>query len=124
MATTVMVPSQIAPLAFWEQFQQELEVQVLECNTVAGECLWAIVRTCEPVPRIMVTSRCREGHYIECAFDPDRSVLKCTPGPALDADVLHFEWTGKSLRCDCRELSAGEALRTMLDELVAYVDED
>ena len=125
MATQpLMVQSYTAPLAFWERFQQELEVQVSECNTVAGDRLWSIVRTGEPVARILVQSPTRPGDHIECAFDADLGILHCTPGPALDAKTLCFEWTGTALRCGGRDLTSGEALRVVLDELVAYVDED
>jgi hypothetical protein len=126
MATTqpVMVQSQIAPLAFWERFQQELELQVFECNTVAGQRLWSVVRSSEPVARLLVQSSTRPGDHIECVFDADSSLLRCTPGPALDAEALCFEWTGSTLRCGDRDLTSCEALRVVLDELVAYVDED
>src|ERR1044071_8781986 len=120
----VMVQSYIAPLAFWEKFQQDLEVQVTECNTVAGQRLWSVVRTSEPVSRILVKSPTRPGGYIECAFDPDLGILRCTPGPALNAEALRFEWTGSTLRCGGGDLTCGEVLRVVLDELVAYVDED
>ena len=121
---SVMVQSQNDPLAFWARFQNDLELQVSECNTVAGERLWTIVRNDEPVARIVVKSPTRVGDQIECAFDPDRGILQCTPGPALDAEALRFEWTGTVLRSGGRDLTAGEALRAVLDELVAYVDED
>ena len=123
-AQPVVVESYIAPLAFWERFQQELEVQVSECNTVAGERLWSIARSTEPIARILVQSRTRPDAHIECAFDADLGILQCTPGPALDAESLRFEWTGTALRCGDRDLTSGEALRVVLDELVAYVDED
>ena len=123
-AQPVMVESYIAPLVFWERFQKELEAQVSECNTVAGERLWSIVRSTGPVACILVQSSTRAGDHIECAFDTDRGILNCTPGPALYAEALRFEWTGSSLRCGGRDLTCGEALRVVLDELVAYVDED
>jgi hypothetical protein len=119
MATQpVMLQPRSARVAFWDEFQREVELRVRECNAIAGEPLWVISAINGRLRRLAVEWATRPGARIDCSFDLDRGVLSCTPGPALRARRLRFRWTEGQLLLDGNFYTMDEALRLVLDELV------
>jgi hypothetical protein len=119
----VMLEPRAARVAFWAQFQRELEIRVRECNAIAGEPLWVISGTGEALGRVRVESAARRGDRIECSFDIDRGILLCAPGPGVRAKRLRFRWIDGKLLLDGREYEMQQALWLVLDELVC-IDAD
>jgi hypothetical protein len=113
----IMLQSRAARLEVWEPFQRELERQVRECNVLAGETLWHVVRTGDPL-RITLERFACPGDRLVCSFDADAGVLACVPGPGVRARPLRFRCADGALVRQGRRSTVSGAVSLVLDELV------
>ena len=119
MATTqpVILQSRAARLSLRDSFEEELERQVRECNALAGETLWQVVRTGDPL-RIAVERFACPGDRLVCSFSEDLSVLACIPGPGVRARPLRFRCVDGTFIRQGRRSDLEGAASMVLDELV------
>ena len=117
-----MAPKMVAPSAehiqCWNQFQSLAEGRVKEGNLVAGECLWELVKSPDPVGRLIIRSSSDPADSIECWLDA--GVLTCRPGSAIEGDALEFRLAGDSFGkpSDEHRFTLEQALTMILDKLV------
>jgi hypothetical protein len=124
MATqAVMLQSGANRREFWNLFQAELAARVGECNAIADEPLWTVSAAGDPIYQIVVARRGIPGERVECVFHAAAGVLICTPGPAVNARPLQFEYGPETWTVNGCACSPEEAIRLVLDELVTS-DED
>lgn len=112
-----MLQSRAARLSVWETFERELERQALECNALAGETLWQIVRTGDPL-QIAVERFACPGDRLVCTFQEDTAVLACVPGPGVRARPMRFRCVEGFLVRQGRRFDVAGAVSMVLDELV------
>jgi hypothetical protein len=113
----IMLQSRAARLEVWEPFQRELERQVRECNVLAGETLWHVVRTGDPL-RLVVERFACPGDRLVCSFNEETSALACVPGPGVRSRPLRFRCLDGALVRQGRRLAVAAAAAMVLDELV------
>lgn len=116
-AQPVILQSRAARLEVWEPFQRELERQVRECNALAGEILWQVVRPGDPLRLVLERFAC-PGDRLVCAFHEDTAVLACVPGPGVRARPLRFKCVEGFLVRQGRRSDVTAAVSMVLDELV------
>lgn len=112
-----MLQSRAARLSVWETFERELERQARECNALAGETLWQIVRTGDPL-QIAVERFACPGDRLVCTFQEDTAVLACVPGPGVRARPMRFRCVEGFLVRQGRRFDVAGAVSMVLDELV------
>lgn len=119
MATTqpVMLQSRAARRTVWDSFERDLERQARECNALAGETLWHVVRTGEPL-QIAVERFACSGDRLVCTFHEDTAVLACIPGPGVRARPMRFRCVDGMLIRQGRRCDVAGAVSMVLDELV------
>jgi|ERR1700730_9761698 hypothetical protein len=122
MAAKAVVALRAEHIESWDRFQRLAELQVQECNAVAGECLWRTATAPDRAPLFSVQSTARPGISVECSFDVEHGMLTCKPGSAIQADTLEFQFIGETvvtLRRGGGEFTLEQALGLVLDELVS-----
>ncbi len=124
-ARAVAVPVDVTNTGFWSLLQGLAEQRVSECNIVAGELLWELVRSSSGGMQFTIRSARDQSDSIDCSLDRETGVLTCAPGAGINAESLTFQvlgatcWTLQSASEDC---TVDQAVARMLDQLIWIED--